>query len=346
MPVQNDEIDFVIAWVDGSDPDWQNRKKKYTGISGTDDSPERYRDWDLLRYWFRGVFKFAPWVHKIFFICDQEPPTWLRQDSPRLKIVRHEDYLLEEFRPAFSSHPIELNMHRISDLSEHFVYFNDDTYLLAPVKEDLFFKKGLPCDVALLNPVPTTELKMSHGNGRIFTIPLNNAEYLNRDFDFRKCVRKHPLKWINIKYGKSCLRNLFFLMWNRFIGFDEHHLPQPFLKSSFERAWEQDEDILTETSKHVLRDDRDVNQWLIRERQLAEGVFIARSPKAGRVYNLGLESEKVTRVIAQQEVQLVCLNDGPMEEQDFLQIRIRMKEAFHQILPDACEVEKEGVPCE
>lgn len=29
---------------------------------------ERYRDWDNLQYWFRGVEKFAPWVRKIHFV--------------------------------------------------------------------------------------------------------------------------------------------------------------------------------------------------------------------------------------------------------------------------------------
>ena len=32
-----------------------------------DDRKERYRDWDNLRYWFRGMEKYAPWVRKIHF---------------------------------------------------------------------------------------------------------------------------------------------------------------------------------------------------------------------------------------------------------------------------------------
>ena len=150
MDKDNFDIDFVIPWVDGSDPEWRNRKREYcksiSGYSDLDDREERYRDWGLLPYWFRGIEKFAPWVRKIFFICDQDPPAWLNRQNNKLIIIRHEDYLPDEYRPAFSSHPIELNIHRIYGLSERFVYFNDDTFLNKPVKTNKFFKNNLPCD--------------------------------------------------------------------------------------------------------------------------------------------------------------------------------------------------------
>ena len=66
------KIDFVITWVDGSDDRWQKEKqktRKHLGIvADVDDRKERYRDWDNLQYWFRGVEKYAPWVRKIHFV--------------------------------------------------------------------------------------------------------------------------------------------------------------------------------------------------------------------------------------------------------------------------------------
>ena len=50
-----EKIDFVIAWVDGSDPAWQAEKAQYRGGPVADASAVRYREWDTLRYWFRGV---------------------------------------------------------------------------------------------------------------------------------------------------------------------------------------------------------------------------------------------------------------------------------------------------
>ncbi len=335
------EIDFVIAWVDGEDPEWKKRKAAAIGSELSDDREERYRDWDLLRYWFRGVEKFAPWVRKVWFICDQEPPAWLNRECPKLEIVRHEDFLPEEYRPAFSSHPIELNMHRIKGLSEHFVYFNDDMFLLSPVNEDFFFRNGLPRDSALLNPVPTLDLRGREKDARIFTIPLNNMEYLNRSYSFRKSVKKNPLKWLNYRYGKSLFRNLLLMVWPRFVGFDELHLPQAFLKSSFVKAWETDGDVMDATSRHSIRNDRDVNQWLVREQQLARGEFVPRSPKTGLVFDLDRDNEAVARTIRQQTVKMICMNDAAFEKNRFQAIRGQLQAAFQTILPHPSVFEKE-----
>ena len=70
------DIDFVIPWVDGSDLEWRKSKNKYSGKidEPVDITDARYRDWDILKYWFRGVEKYAPWVHKIYFVtCGQKP---------------------------------------------------------------------------------------------------------------------------------------------------------------------------------------------------------------------------------------------------------------------------------
>ena len=116
--MQDHKIDFVISWVDGKDQAWLQDKSKYDAASGSDDAKERYRDWENLKYWFRGVEKFAPWVAKIHFITWGHLPKWLDVNHPRLHIVRHEDYIPQEYLPTFNSHTIEWNMHRIEGLAE------------------------------------------------------------------------------------------------------------------------------------------------------------------------------------------------------------------------------------
>ena len=81
-------------WVDGSDPAWLDEKKKYTPTEEADDRDERYRDWNLLKYWFRGVEKYAPWVRKIHFVTWGHVPSWLDTDNDKLHIVKHEDFIL------------------------------------------------------------------------------------------------------------------------------------------------------------------------------------------------------------------------------------------------------------
>ena len=80
----NGPIDFVMIWVDGNDPEWRKEKSKYDGkVVTASNSEVRYRDWDNLQYWFRGVEKFAPWVNKIHFVTWGHLPEWLDTTNPK-----------------------------------------------------------------------------------------------------------------------------------------------------------------------------------------------------------------------------------------------------------------------
>ena len=92
------KIDFVVLWVDGADPDWQRQRARYapeTTDNGSD--PNRFRDWDLMRHWFRCVERFAPWVNRVYFVTNGQVPIWLNPDHPKLKLVKHSDYIPAEF---------------------------------------------------------------------------------------------------------------------------------------------------------------------------------------------------------------------------------------------------------
>ena len=128
--------------------------------------------------------------------------------------------------------------------------------------------------------------------------------------------------------------------WPRFVGFYEPHLPQPFLKQSFREAWEADGDILDETSRHPFRNDLDVNQWLIRHRQLIEGKFVPKKPLKNAVFDLKLQQDAATDTIRNQRVPMVCINDGEMEDAEFESIREALLKAFDTILPGKSAFER------
>ena len=87
------DIDFVILWVDGNDPDWQAEKSRYQSEKEDDSNTvNRYRDWNLLPYWFRAVENFAPWVRKIHFVTWGHVPKFLQLDNSKLHIVRHDEF--------------------------------------------------------------------------------------------------------------------------------------------------------------------------------------------------------------------------------------------------------------
>ena len=103
-----EKIDFVLTWVDGSDPDWLAQRREYQPGRGTDAGESRYRDWDNLQYWFRGMEKFAPWVNKIYFVTWGHVPKWLNKAHEKIQIVKHEDFMAPAYLPVipepFSHH--------------------------------------------------------------------------------------------------------------------------------------------------------------------------------------------------------------------------------------------------
>lgn len=332
------EIDFVIPWVDGFDKAWQMEKAKYS--NGSEESrlkeATRYRDWDLLRYWFRGVEKYAPWVRKIHFVTWGHFPEWLNIDHPKLSIVNHRDYIPEQYLPTFSSHAIEVNIHRIPDLAENFVYFNDDTFLIRKTRKKDFFKKGLPRGSAVLVPFRTMK-------GDWLTAPLNNVAVINDHFPFHATIYKHFFKWLNFRYGVFNLLTAWMLPLPAFYGFYEFHLPSSFLKSTFYEVWDKEKDLLDKTTSHRFRDRADVNQWVFENWQFAKGSFAPRSPRIGRAFYLSGACdntlEQLCSYIKKQKGSMVCVNDGEMSTKMFAMCQQKVKEAFCSHLNESCSFE-------
>lgn len=331
---QHRPIDFVIAWVDGSDPEWRRERDSYLPSQMLSDegsnAARRFRDWDNLQYWFRGVEKFAPWVRKIHFVTWGHTPGWLNVSHPKINVVCHEDYIPAEYLPTFSSHPIELNLHRIEGLAEQFVYFNDDTFILRPVRNVDFFVKGKPRDCAALNAVSLPrKTKMAS--------QFYNTSVINQHFSKSRVIKTNFLKWFNIKYGTSMLRTLCLMPWPRFTGFAEPHVPTSMLKSTYETVWNEEPEVLRETCSHKFRGVTDVNQWLMRDWQLVTGNFVPRHASFGKHFMKPID-EEIANVITKQKYHLACFNDYGNEE-TFEAERQLLIDSFNQILPDKCGFE-------
>jgi hypothetical protein len=167
------EIDLVYLWVDGSDPEWQARKRAFTGEgtgSGETTSKARWSDNEELRYSLRSAQMYAPWIRRIFIVTDGQTPAWLDTSNPRVQIVNQNDILPPEALPCYNSAVIEYFLYRIPGLAEHFLYANDDMFFGAPTEPDDFFTpSGLPlvrlkCKVAgKLRRVVKKALKIGFG---------------------------------------------------------------------------------------------------------------------------------------------------------------------------------------
>lgn len=305
----NDKIDFVITWVDDSDPVWLEKKNIYSTDNTIGDSKVRYRNWEILRYWFRSVEQFAPWVNKIYFIVDNQYPKWLDISNQKLIIVNHEDFIPKEYLPTFNSRTIELNMHRIKGLSEKFVYFNDDMFLNSLVSPQDFFQNNLPVDIGAMS------LVTPNGNS-LSPVLFNNMEIINRKFNQRKAIKKNFSKYFNFRYGSYNLRSLFLLPWPFFLGYRNTHLPLPFLKSSFCDIWEYIPDECDKTCKDKFRTSTGINLWIVKYWQLSSARFVPGRKKFGKYFELTDDSVQHFSDILNSKYKVFCINDTD-ENTDF-----------------------------
>ena len=337
-------IDFVLPWVDGNDPAWQADKERALEAADQqaaircgllDANAARYRDWDNLRYWFRGVEKYAPWVNQIHFVTWGHVPQWLNTEHPKLRIVRHEDFIPNEYLPTFSANPIELNLHRIEGLAEQFVFFNDDLFVTAPVRPEDFFKDGLPRDALSESPVSCT------GRQTWNYIRMNSTALLGRHFSRRECQKRLKGKWFSLKVPRDLVKNLALSLLRRedLFGLSVHHLPQPLLKSTLQTLWDMEPDWLSESSSHKFRDVRDVNQYIFKHYQLLSGQFAPYNIyKYGKAYCDQWDPQEAAEAIRNKRYKLICLND--CAELDFERAKAVTDGAFREAFPEKSSFER------
>lgn len=126
-------IDAVYTWVNAADPAWRASISRYQELAAID--PDRFTQSDEIRYSLRSLDLFAPWVRRVHILSNCAPPAWFTP-SDRFRWIDHAAAIPAEYLPLFNSDAIETFLHRIPDLAEQFVYFNDD-FLLA----DLVFPR-------------------------------------------------------------------------------------------------------------------------------------------------------------------------------------------------------------
>jgi len=328
------DIDFVITWVDMNDPQWQEQFSKYSRGGGNTKngvSKARFRDYGFLRYWFRGVEEFAPWVRRIHLVTSCRLPEWLNASNPKLHIVRHEDIIPSEFLPTFNSVVIERYIHRIPGLSDHFVYFNDDFYMTAPVPQERFFRDGLPCDIAAFSYNPS----WSQWYKRI----KNNIRLINKHFDKKEVLRKYHDKWFHPSYGFKARWTYLLQPYGKFITLRTPHNAQPYLKSTFDSVWKACGEELHTTSSNRFRSLNDLTPELFRTWQICSGDFQPLNTyKDTKMFPLMVRPKEAARAIRERRYTLICLNDN-VHIRDYDKVMDDIRQAFESILPEKSDFE-------
>ncbi|KQC34253.1 hypothetical protein AAU57_13590 [Nonlabens sp. YIK11] len=147
-------IDAVILWVDGNDKEHRKKMLPYLEVSSKINDEgfrTRFDQVNEIEFTVYSILKFAPFIRNIFIITDNQTPSFLKDKGSnhsfhKVVIVDHKEVFdgFEEYLPTFNNRSIESCLHRIPNLAEHFIYMNDDFFLINKTVPEDFFRNGLP----------------------------------------------------------------------------------------------------------------------------------------------------------------------------------------------------------
>ena len=274
-------IDLVYLWVDGNDPKWLEKKNRF--IEKKINTVGRYQDNQELKYSLRSIEKHLPWIRKIFIVTDDQTPIFLKPNHPKIEIVHHSEIIPKKFLPNFNSRVIEYFMYKIPDLSEKFLYANDDMFVNADLKPSFFFEKGIPIMRMKYYPYLKYENKIK----KTFKLSLNS---------YRLAI-ENAYALIKKKYDV-------------FYPIIQHHNIDAFLKSDFKSTVE---DVFSEDIKKIFfnrfRSKTDIQRIMINCKAIATNKGILKYVNREESCRLRVHKTNYMDYIIKYNPKLFCLND-------------------------------------
>lgn len=310
------QIDYVITYVDGSDPEWQGEYEKVSGKKINAEKSERFRSWDNLRYNLRAVEKNLPFIRKVHLVVSgsSQVPSWVNTDT--VHVVYHKDIIPEKFLPVFCSTAIEMFLGFIPGLADNFIYANDDTFVAKTCKISDFFVDG--------KPVLNYSISGSKYNtGSQYEIQLANS------FNLAQKASGKVMK------GKKCT---------------PPHSVNPMTVSSYNKVWSAArEEIEKEITK--FRRNSNYNQYLFSFYDRLTDNFATSDTISSRYINFdGRALSSVCKELENNKRKLVCVNDSGVS--NFKVFKEKINETFNKLYPNMSKYEnledktREGKPLE
>lgn len=282
------KTDIVYTWVDDKDASWLEKKSKYDSSSSklnkdaTDEC--RFFNNDELKYSLRSIEKYAPWINKIFIVVDNQKPSWLNLDNEKIRLVDHREIIPSNKLPLFNSCAIENSICDIKDLSEYFIYANDDMLFWDSVDFEFFFKDGKP------------------------------VYYLDKKINKFKNY-KHIYGYTIYRAYKLAKESLCVD-----VPYFPYHNIDPYRKSLFLECKEKFKNEFNQTLNNRFRDFSDMQRMIISYYSFFKGEaifkntglnfidkYIKRKSKVAQYYTI---SSKTTEKIKNSKAKLMCINDS------------------------------------
>lgn len=340
--MSENSIDVVMLWVDGSDKEWIKQYNKYAPANMKKMS-NRYRDWDTIRYVLRGIEYFMPWVRKIHFVTCGQRPKWMVEKHEKLNFVSHFDIFDNtECLPVFNSSAIELNIHRIPELADTFIYFNDDMLVLKPTNQERFFKHGLPVDF-LLQTIPRRGIvyeKIRKPDS--WSSMINNCvDLVNIHYKKQTLLKNNKTLYYSKAYPiKANIFNFLLQhMSQKYFAFKHYHHPQPYLRKNLletERIFKKEFD---NAFCSRFRSKKNLSQAIFRYAHLAQGNFYPGYFNDHSCVNVSDEDSAKICIKAIKTKRFVCVNDELKGHESDAQLIKSIMSVVDNILPQKSSFE-------
>jgi len=296
------KTEILITYVDNTKPNWKVDFNKCSKNPGDAYTRERYRSYDTLLYLFRGIEKWAPWVDRVSLIVydDLQVPDWVNRDTVR--IITHDQFIPDSFRPCFNSCGIESFFARIPDLYSKVIYMNDDTFFANTITQDDFFTNGVP------------NLKFNKYPGEVNQRNMFNRQWLKTLNMVAKCtntVVDGPIK--------------------------PTHSILPMTRNDIRDVYIKCHDTITKSYSRFRNGDN-VNQYMYSYYAYFNKRYHEYVPSSKYViFRDGVDN--VIKEIQSHRSKQICINDAGLHE-DFDMTKMLLTNAFEQEYPDKCKYEK------
>ena len=316
MKSDTPSIDLVYLWVDGNDPKWQAKRNSFFGRKVENSSSNfngRYANNDELKYSLRSVERYAPWFRKIFIVTDDQTPEWLDIENPKIKIIDHKEILPHESLPCFNASVIEHFLHKISDLSEHFLFSNDDTF---------FNKTVIPADFFAEDGFPIVRLRRK---------PFRRLRWFLREQIFKKPHKLHSRAVFN---AAELVKQKFGVFYNGL----PHHNIDSYLKSDCIRVGEQIfKNEIDHTKINHIRNANDIQRIVYSYVALAEKRGHLRYVSNDESIHIHIQKDRHFEKLKKFNPTFFCMNDTEYaDDNDRKKLKVWLSTRF----PEKSEFEK------
>lgn len=298
----NKSIDVIIPYVNSSDTQWLRDYVRATHTHNP--SPVRYRSWGTLKYLFRGIDNYMPFVRNIILILARpsQLPFWVNRDNVR--IIYHKDFIPEKFLPTFNSCTIESFLWNIPDLSDRIIYFNDDMFPINPLSEQDFFTGDVP-NIKFTDVAPYKSNQIFQSQCR------SGIDMITKILDL---PRFSPGKIVR-----------------------PYHITSAITKESLDKIAVLGKDIIPAIVSK-LRQVSNVNQYIYSYYQYFTNNYVDKTVSYKYFAISDKTLSEIIDTISTTDYQMVCLNDSDRIK-DYAKTRFKLQQCFERKFPNKCKYE-------